>query len=233
MSILDQYQPASINDIVFGNSVAEEKIKRIVSGEKSFPAVGKQALLLFGIYGTGKSTLAKLLPDAIERGKTGGQCQLSFNHKCKQGDNGARLMETIEGQTSFVSNNNSGLQYVLLDEVDLLTKNAQASLKGLLDRTWIIAIMTTNNIQAIDKGIINRSHLIEMNAAQPQQWLPLCHQILNDMGVGSIGNQLLIPIIDAAKGSVRDIVSRVEDLALAKKAGQQFVTQVSPLRVVK
>lgn len=233
MSIdLDKYNPTSIDNIVFGNPVAEQIIKRIASGQKSFPAFGKQALLLYGVNGTGKSTLAKLMPEAIENGKAGEQC-LSFNHKCKQGENGARLMETIERQTSYVSPNSSGLQYIVLDEVDMLTKNAQASLKGMLDRTWIVAILTTNNIEAIDKGIINRSHLIEMNAAQPQQWLPFCHRILNDMGVSSVSNQQLIPLIAAAKGSVRNIASSVEDLALTINSAQQPVTKVPPLRAVK
>jgi len=235
MSInLNKYQPTSINNIVFGNINAELKIKRIVSGQKSFPAVGKQALLLYGVWGTGKSTLAKLLPDAIEMIKSGNICGgNAFIRKCKQGDNGAQLIDKIERQTSFISPSSSDLHYVVLDEVDMLTKNAQASLKGLLDNTSIVAILTTNNIQAIDKGIINRSHLIEMNAAQPQQWLPLCQQILNDMGVSTVSNQRLIPIIAAAKGSVRDIADGIEDLALTIKAAQQPVTQSSPLCAVK
>lgn len=225
---IEDYQPRTISDIVFGNSNSESKINQIVSGQLPFPAFGKQALLLYGVWGTGKSTLAKILPDAIELGKRGNTCkQPPIIHKCKQGDNGARLMDNIEQQTSFISFNDSGLHYVVLDEVDMLTKNAQASLKGLLDRKSLVAILTTNHIEQIDKGILSRSHLIEMNAAQPQQWLPLCQRILKDLGVGPVSNNQLLPIIAGAKGSARDIASEMFEIAANNGLGPQ-----PPLRVV-
>lgn len=235
MSIdLSKYQPTSIDGIVFGNRNAELKIKRIVSGQKDFPALGKQALLLHGVWGTGKSTLAKLLPNAIEQGKTGKDCQLSFMYECEDGDSGAKLAKNILHRTSFVSPNHSGLHYVFINEFDSLNKRAQASLKSILDRTWLVAIFTTNAIEKIDRGIRDRSHMVEMNAAQPQQWLPLCQQILNDMGVNSVSSQQLIPIIAGANGSVRNIADSIEDFALAIHSAQQpTAPNVPPLRAVK
>lgn len=226
---IEDYDPRTINDIVFGNSHSESKINQIVSGQLPFPAFGKQAILLYGVWGTGKSTLARILPDAIELGKTGNTCQQPpIIHKCKQGDNGARLMGTIEQQTSFISFNDSSLNYVVLDEVDLLTTNAQASLKGLLDRKSLVVILTTNHIELIDKGILSRSHLIEMNAAQPAQWLPLCQRILKDLGINNVSTNKLLPIIAAAKGSARDIASAMFEVAANNGSAQQ-----SPLRTVK
>jgi DNA polymerase III delta prime subunit len=205
---LSRYEPRTVSDIIFGNRNSQQTIDQIVSGRQSFPAFGKQALLLHGVWGTGTSTLARMLPGAIELGKTGSACNgLVDIHKCKQGDNGAKLMEKISQATSLVSFNDSGLQYVVLDEVDLLTKNAQASLKGLLDRSSLAAILTTNYIDQIDKGIIDRSHLIEMNAAKPEQWLPLCRRILTDIGINNVSDAQLLPYIARQKGSARNIAN--------------------------
>lgn len=235
MSIdLSKYQPTSIDDIVFGNPNAELKIKRIVSGQKDFPALGKQALLLYGVWGTGKSTLAKLLPDAIEQGKTGEDGEISLMYECSDGDSGVKLATKIFDSTKLVSPNSSKLYYVIINEFDCLNKRAQASLKGVLDRTWLVVIFTSNAIEKIDRGIKDRAHKIEMNAAQPQQWLPLCQRILNDMGVDSVSNQQLIPIIEGANGSVRKIADGIEDLALAiHSARQPKAPNVPPLRAVK
>ena len=65
------YTPSNINDIVYHSVVERKLINDIAAGTIQFPACGKNGILLYGIYGTGKTTLARLLPEAIERGKGG------------------------------------------------------------------------------------------------------------------------------------------------------------------
>ena len=67
--------------------------------------------------------------------------------------------------------NASGLHYVVLDEVDLLTDAAKASFKALMNRTNVVFIMTTNHLNEVDPGVQNRSVLIDMNVPPPQQTL--------------------------------------------------------------
>ena len=66
----EKYSPKTLNDIIFGNPESKLRIYDIVTGSESLPSSGKSAILLYGTWGTGKTTMATMLPNAIEQGKT-------------------------------------------------------------------------------------------------------------------------------------------------------------------
>jgi DNA replication protein DnaC len=84
-----KYEPDQIGDIIWGNAESRLRIEDIVSGAEALPYCGKSAILLYGVFGTGKTTLAKMLPNAIEKGRSGES--LGFEAEfiaCQQGFNG-------------------------------------------------------------------------------------------------------------------------------------------------
>jgi replication-associated recombination protein RarA len=208
-----KYEPKTINDIIWGNTESRLRIEDIVSGAEALPYCGKSAILLYGVFGTGKTTLANLLPNAIEKGRADEDLAVEADFiACQQGFNGPQVMSLIERVLSKTSFNASGLHYFVLDEVDNLTKLAQQSLKSALNTNRGIFILTTNNISELDKGLKDRCVLVEMNAAPVSDYLPLAKNLVSDMGV-VMSDVDLLPTISAAKGSLRNLIHNVERLA--------------------
>ena len=214
-----KYQPQTINEVVFGNDESRLLIEDIVSGVMPFPFEGKTGILLYGTFGTGKTTLARILPEAIEQGQTGQS--LSFDADffgCQQGHSGTVIADTLKKQNKVLSFNASGKHYYIFDEVDNLSKTAQAGLKTTLNYKRAAFILTTNNISQLDKGVKDRCVLVEMNAATDAEYLPVARRIAADENVVLSDAQLLAAIAGNG-GSFRSVIFSV--LRLAKRVARQ------------
>ena len=221
----NNHEPKTIDDIIFGNNESKLRIEDIVSGAEELPYSGKSAILLYGVFGTGKTTLAKMLPNHIEYGKT--KEELVWDPVfigCQQGFNGPQLMTKIDAIMTTMSLNVSGLHYIILDEVDNLTKQAQQSLKSALNTTRGVFILTTNNVSQLDKGMLDRCILVEMNAANPNAYLDIARSIADEAGV-ALSNEELLPTIQGANGSFRNLFHNVSRLARRQSLGKEIVNE--------
>lgn len=206
------HEPKSLNDIIFGNLESKLRIYDIVTGAESLPAGGKSGIVLYGTWGTGKTTVATMLPNAIEKGRTQEELAMPAELiRCQQGFNGPQVIDLITRILDKNSLNASGLHYIIIDEVDLLTKSSQESLKSAMNTTRCVFILTTNYIAELDRGLLDRCVLVEMNAAKSEQLLPLAHKIAAEQKV-TIGDEELLPTIKAANGSFRNFTHNVERL---------------------
>lgn len=207
------FLPTTLDEVVISDVLSKDKLTNIVNKVIPFPTFGKCGIILHGPHGTGKTTLASLIPELMEQARGGSNAHFT-KYDCGHALTGPQLMKQILDTTQYVSLNLSGHHYSILDEVDNLTKAAQASLKAIMTGLHGIFIMTTNDITAIDKGVVNRSYVIHMLVAKPQDWLPLVKRVIQACGAPVPPDAALIPVIVACNGSARDICSAAVEVAI-------------------
>jgi hypothetical protein len=209
-------QPISPNDFALKVDT-RLRLHNVLEGITPVPANGVCGIILYGLYGSGKTAMSKLLPGWIETAKTTqvGDVGLITDehgvnysyHFCHIGNNSTTLLTKIEYSCGFVSFNKSNLHYVILDEVDNLTPAALSSLKAIMNFTHVVFIMTSNHLNKIDAGVINRSILLDMNAAPTSIWVSKIQIDLASLGISNITSAAIEGVVNAGKGSCRTILT--------------------------
>ena len=151
---VEKYRPSKLNEVVL--DINNRKILENIIKTEHFPN-----LLFYGPPGTGKTTTIINLINSYQEKKDEKHKGLMIHLNASD----ERGIDIVRNQiASFVNSMglfNKGMKFVVLDEVDYMTKNAQQALKYLLENVRYCLIC--NYISRIDESLQNEFIRLRFN----------------------------------------------------------------------
>lgn len=196
--------------MVFADTTSETLVKSLLNQTLPFPIAGKSAVLLYGTFGSGKTTYAEIFCRDFEQ-QSGGVAKdavIDFV-SCDSTENITQILKRCDSIRERISFNRSGLHYFVFDELDNFTTEAQRKLKPFLNHSNIVCVLTTNYVDKVDDGVKSRSHMVNFNATDTANYLPRVKQIIRQNSLPMPSDAELLEKIENADGDWRDIVPYV------------------------
>jgi len=155
---IEKYRPNKFDSIVL-DSLNKQILKNVIE-TSYFPN-----LLFYGPPGTGKTTTIVNLINAYQEKINGKNKDLIIHLNASD----ERGIDIIRNQINYFVNSkplfNTGMKFVILDEVDYMTKNAQQALRYLLQNysNNVRFCLICNYISKIDEGLQNEFIRLRFN----------------------------------------------------------------------
>ena len=155
---VESYRPKYFDDIVL-DPLNRQILKNIIDNSH-FPN-----LLFYGPPGTGKTTTIINLINAYQEKQNNKNKDLVIHLNASD----ERGIDIIRNQINYFVNSkplfNNGMKFVILDEVDYMTKNAQQALRYLLQNytSKVRFCLICNYISKIDEGLQNEFIRLRFN----------------------------------------------------------------------
>jgi replication factor C subunit 3/5 len=170
----EKYRPSDFEDIVL--DPLNKKIFKNIIETQYFPN-----LLFYGPPGTGKTTTIINLINAYQNKLNVKNKDLIIHLNASD----ERGIDIIRNQINFFVNSkplfNNGMKFVILDEVDYMTKNAQQALRYLLQnfKGSVRFCLICNYISRIDEGLQNEFIRLRFNQLPKEHIIHFLKNICN------------------------------------------------------
>lgn len=193
----NQHAPQKFDEVIFADVDTRKRLSQYALAQRT------KSIILHGPYGTGKSTIARLL---IE-GRDPASAKFWSIINCSAAEKG--FLSPLVGAWRFAPILDVE-PICVLEEVDLLPKRLQFDLRAFMDIHGGMFVMTTNYLHAVDKSIQSRCDVIEIAAPEYGQYAPRACQILAEYGIPITIEELESIIADCSNW--RDVLGVLEDI---------------------
>ena len=205
-----KYAPQTLADVIYPNQAVQTRIDAYARGLLA------NKIILHGTNGTGKSTIARLLPNAI----VGGQAIVEnddFDEMLSRKD----LKQYLRNACSMNSLTTQSKVFLVFEEFD----NAKVNLNKLWTAMDACAdnlqvIISTNNLMDIHKSIRSRCDLINMHQLSARAVLPRAQFILNSEGL-NLSDEYVLGYLQQAdwRGDLRLYLQKLDELLATQVLG--------------
>jgi DNA polymerase III delta prime subunit len=201
---VELYRPKNLEDIVL-DPLNKQILKNIIE-TSYFPN-----LLFYGPPGTGKTTTIINLINAYQA-KMGIKNKDLIIHLNASDERG---IDIIRNQINLFVNSkplfNNGMKFVILDEVDYMTKNAQQALRYLLQNytSNVRFCLICNYISKIDEGLQNEFIRLRFNQLPKEEIIAF----LNNISVSenlNLSQKMLSCIQKLYKSDIRSMINFIQ-----------------------
>ena len=204
---VEKYRPTTLKDYI-GNEVIKNKIKDYLKQGSI------QNLLLHGVAGTGKTTLAKLLVKNID-------CDYLYINASDE-----RGIDTIREkiQPFALSMGFNDVKIVILDESDYLTPQAQATLRHTIEACSATTrfILTCNYLERIISPLQSRCQTFEITPPSKTEVNNKCKSILSKEDISYENNDVLT-VIDTHYPDIRKIINTLQGSVVDGGQGDYYL----------
>ena len=219
---VEKYRPEVLEQYV-GNESIKNKV------EDYLQQGSIQNLLLHGVAGTGKTTLAKLIANNIN-------CDLLYINASDE-----RGIDTIrEKIIPFASSMGFGdVKIVILDEADYITPQAQATLRNTMESFSgnTRFILTCNYLERIISPLQSRCQTLEIKPPSKQDVAWRCVDIckIEKVDIDNIALKTIVnahypdirKIINTIQGSIVNHVVKLDESSLKDDLNEQIIQALS------
>ena len=200
----EKYRPNKLENIIL--DPYNRKILENIVNTSYFPN-----LLFYGPPGTGKTTSCISLINAYQEklGQKGKDLIIHLNASDERGIDIIRnqINQFVNSKTLFTT----GMKFVILDEVDYMTKNAQQALKYLLQsyNSGIRFCLICNYISRIDEGLQNEFLRLRFNQL-PENDIILFLENISTNEKLNFSKKVLYQIQKLYKSDVRSMINYMQ-----------------------
>ena len=201
---VEKYRPTDFENIVL-DDINKKLFKNIIE-KKYFPN-----LLLYGPPGTGKTTTIINLINEFQKK----HYVISKNLIIHLNSSDERGIDIVRNQIyQFVKTNNlfdTGLKFVILDEVDYMTKTAQQALKCILQHCTsnVKFCLMCNYVSKIDQSLQNEFICVRFNQL-PKKYI---YEFINNISVNenlNLKESDINSIIDTYECDIRSMINFIQ-----------------------